>query len=291
MLEPFLQLFRGYAWYEIAVEMAVIWICVYAVYRSLRGTRGAGVIKGVALVLVVLTLIIRVLGGSTEAFGRIRFISSELLGLLAIILAVVFQPELRQAMIRVGQTRFFNRQTGEVRQLASIVAEAVEYLAKSRFGALIVIERQTGLGGLVEEGVELDAKLSSELLRTIFYPNSALHDLAVVIRGDRVLAAGVQLPLPEGGERLPSNLGSRHRAAQGLSLDSDALVVVVSEETGHVRIAEQGHLSEPIPLASLEEELRGRLQSDRSLATRVATGVAGVRSAAERGDAAARTVA
>jgi diadenylate cyclase len=265
MLSQFLQVFRGYAWYEIAVEMAIIWLCVFAIYRSLRGTRGAGIIKGVALVLVVLALVLGVLGGSTESFGRIRFISSEILGLLAIVLAVVFQPELRQAMIRVGQTRLFNSQPIDARNVAGAVGEAVEYLAKNRFGALMVIERQTGLGGLVEAGVELDAKVSARLLETIFYPNSALHDLAVVIRRDRIVAAGVQLPLPEGGVPVPMHLGSRHRAAMGLSQESDAVVVIVSEETGLVRLAERGDLSSPIAPSELGAELQRRLRDDGGL--------------------------
>ncbi len=267
-----LNVFRGHAWYEIAVEMAVIWLCVFAVYRSLRGTRGAGVIKGAAFVLVVLALVIGLLGGSSDSFGRLRYLSSELLGLLAIVLAVVFQPELRQAMSRVGQTRLFNRQPADALAVATAVAEATEYLARNRFGALMVLERQTQLGGIVEGGIELDAKLSARLLESIFYPNSALHDLAVVIRRDRVLAAGVQLPLPEGGTLLPAALGSRHRAALGLSQDSDAVVVVVSEETGRVRLAEQGSLSNPIELVELRAELQRRLQADRALVHLVSDG-------------------
>ncbi|MGA1633034.1 MAG: diadenylate cyclase, partial [Phycisphaerales bacterium] len=184
---------------------------------------------------------------------------------LAIVLAVVFQPELRQAMIRVGQTRLFNRQPTNARDVAGAVGEAVEYLAKNRFGSLVVIERQTGLGGLVEGGVELDAKVSSRLLETIFYPNSALHDLAVVIRRDRIVAAGVQLPLPEGGVPVPMQLGSRHRAAMGLSQESDAVVVIVSEETGLVRIAERGELSSPIAPADLGAELERRLRDEGGL--------------------------
>lgn len=254
-MDSLLQTFRGYAWYEIAIEMAIIWVCVYAIYRSLRGTRGAGIIKGAALLLLALILLLGVLGDAEDAFGRIRFLSTEILGLLAIVLAVVFQPELRQAMIRVGQTRLFNRQTDHARAVAAAIAESVEYLAKNRFGALLVLERRTGLGGLVEGGVELDAVVSARLIETIFYPNSALHDLAVVVRGDRLVAAGVQLPLPEGGVPISPQLGSRHRAAVGLALESDALVVVVSEETGAVRLAERGELSEPIPPGALQAKL------------------------------------
>lgn len=251
--------FRGYAWYEIAIEMAIIWVCVFAIYRTLRGTRGAGIIKGVIVLIALLFLGLRALDSLSEAFGRIRFLSSALLGYLAIILAVVFQPELRQVMMRVGQTRLLRRQPQRSGAVAAAVAEAVEYLSRNSFGALIVIERRLGLGNLVEGGVELDARVSARLLQAIFYPNSALHDLAVVIRDDRILAAGVQLPLAEDGQ-LPPSLGSRHRAAVGLSLDSDAVVVVVSEETGQIRIAEGGRLSSPLPADRLAAEIASRIE-------------------------------
>jgi diadenylate cyclase len=255
------QPFRGYAWWEVTIEMAIVWACVYLIYRSLRGTRGAGIIKGVVVMLVLLFLGLRLLGGTGEAFGRLRYLSSALLGYLAIILAVVFQPELRQVMIRVGQTRFFNRQPQQRQAIATAIAEAVEYLARNRFGALIVLERRLGLGNLVEGGVELDAKLSARLLESIFFPNSSLHDLAVVVRDDRILAASVQLPLAEDGQ-LPASLGARHRAAVGLSLDSDAVVIVVSEETGQVRLAEAGRLSAPIAAPQLADEIRRRMGGD-----------------------------
>jgi len=274
-MDSLLQSFRGYAWYEIAIEMAIIWVCVYAIYRSLRGTRGAGIIKGAALLMLALIMLLGVLGDAEDAFGRIRFLSTEILGLLAIVLAVVFQPELRQAMIRVGQTRLFNRQTDHARAVAAAISESVEYLAKNRFGALLVLERRTGLGGLVEGGVELDALVSARLIETIFYPNSALHDLAVVVRGDRLVAAGVQLPLPEGGVPISPQMGSRHRAAVGLTLESDALVVVVSEETGAVRLAERGALSEPIPSGALQAKLEAGMTKSTEEERRDETPVGG----------------
>lgn len=255
------QLFGGHAWWEIAIEMAVIWVCVFAVYRTLKGTRGAGIITGVLVLMVLLFLGLRVMTLASEAFGRIRFISSALLGYLAIILAVVFQPELRQVMMRVGQTLIVRRQPQRSRSVAAAIAEAAEYLSRNRFGALIVVERRLGLGNLVEGGVELDARVSARLLQAIFYPNSALHDLAAVIREDRIVAAGVQLPLAEDGQ-LPGSLGARHRAAVGLSLDSDAIVVVVSEETGQIRIAEGGRLSSPLPADRLAAEIDTRVEAE-----------------------------
>ena len=248
------QFFRGYPTWELLVELAIIWACVWLIIRFLQGTRGAGVIKGFAVMIVLLTLLIRLLGETSDAFGRIKFISNQMLGLLAILLIVVFQPELRQAMVRLGQTRFFGRRNPRVIRLADSVTEAVEFLSKNSFGALIVIERGVRMGGLVEGGVQLDALVTPRLLQAIFWPNSPLHDLAVVIRGDRIVASSVQLPLAETGA-LPTQLGSRHRAAVGVTNESDCLVVVVSEEPGTVRLAEFGELSQPIPL----DEFRNRL--------------------------------
>jgi diadenylate cyclase len=249
---------RSYTWYEVLFEMAVIGACVHLVFRFLRGTRGAGVIKGVALLLVVLTLIIQLIGAGTDRLERLKFIYEWFLGLLAVVLVVVFQPELRQAMIRLGHARFFRHARTTRSAVVEAVNQAVEFLSKSQFGALIALERDVQLGGLIEGGEALDAKLSARLLESIFWPNSPLHDLGVVIRGDRVIAANVQFPLVEEGH-LQRQAGSRHRAAAGLSLESDCLVVIVSEETGGISIAERGVIEWNIPRDSFREVLAERL--------------------------------
>ncbi|MDG2031662.1 MAG: diadenylate cyclase [Phycisphaerales bacterium] len=259
-IDNIFHLFRGYPIWEVLIELAIIWICVWLIVRFLQGTRGAGVVKGFAVIIVLLTLSIRLMGEASDAFGRIKFISNQMLGLLAIFLIVVFQPELRQAMIRLGQTRFFGRRSPQVNKLADAVTEAVEFLAKNQFGALIVIERGVRLGGLVEGGVQVDGLVTPRLLESIFWPNSPLHDLAVVIRGDRIVASNVQLPLAETGA-VAMQLGSRHRAAVGVTVESDALVVVVSEETGMTRLAEFGSLSKPIPLEDFKSRLLERLHA------------------------------
>ena len=259
-IDNIFHLFRGYPIWEVLIELAIIWICVWLIVRFLQGTRGAGVVKGFAVIVVLLTLSIRLLGEASDAFGRVKFISNQMLGFLAIFLIVVFQPELRQAMIRLGQTRFFGRRSPQVNKLADAVTEAVEFLAKNQFGALIVIERGVRLGGLVEGGVQVDGLVTPRLLQSIFWPNSPLHDLAVVIRGDRIVASNVQLPLAETGV-VAMQLGSRHRAAVGVTVESDALAVVVSEETGMTRLAEFGSLSSPIPLEDFKTRLLERLQA------------------------------
>ena len=253
------DVFQADGAFEIFLELAVIWLCVYGVLRFLRGTRGAGVIKGFALVAVALTMLIRVFGDATDGFSRLRFLFDRVFNLLAILLVVVFQPELRAAMGRLGRTNFFGTRRAQATGLAEEISDAARFLSRNRFGALVVIERQVGVGDL-EGGTELDAKVTATLLQSIFWPNSPLHDLAVVIRNGRVWGAGVQLPLAEEGS-VPSTLGARHRAAAGVTADNDCLAVVVSEENGGIRIAESGRLSEPLTADELRDELVQRLSA------------------------------
>ena len=149
---------------------------------------------------------------------------------------------------------FRKRRDGAVVYAAENHNHAAEYLAKNKVGAIVVIERQVGLDGLVEGGTKLDATVTHELLKTIFWPGSALHDMAVVIRGNRIVAAGVQLPLAE-AEQFSAELGSRHRAAYGLSQEADSLVVVVSEETGTISLAERGRLIRNLSIDGLRTQL------------------------------------
>jgi len=244
---------QAIAWYEIVFELLLFWAVIYLVVRFLRGTRGAGLIKGIALVMIIAMLLIAVLGHG-EGFERLTFIFRNLLEFLSLAMIIIFAPELRRAFMRLGEARLFR--AGGLRK-AKIVEELVQaatYLSKNKIGALAAIQRQVGLGGLIESGTPLHAEVSKELLNTIFWPGSALHDMGVVIRGDRVIAAGVQFPLAE-GETVEQGLGSRHRAAIGLSQESDALVLVVSEETGTVSMAERGELTRDLSI----EDLRKRL--------------------------------
>ncbi|MHC4809031.1 MAG: diadenylate cyclase [Planctomycetota bacterium] len=258
MLEGLLQLVRSEPWL-VATEVAVIWLMVWLAYRFLRGTRGGGAIKGFAVLLVLGTFLIRVIGQGSEFFERLSFLYGQFLGLAAIMLIVVFQPELRQAMIRLGHAWSFDRRRGEARSTATTIGEACDYLSRAKFGAIIAIERRTRLSGLAETGIELDALASPRLLQSIFYPNSPLHDLGVVIRGDRIAAASVQFPLAEEGV-LPPEFGARHRAAVGLTLECDAIVVVVSEERGTVSVVERGQIEGPFDRETLVGELVRRLE-------------------------------
>lgn len=252
------QLIRSYELYQVIIEMAVIWVCVYAAFRFMRGLRGAGVLKGLVLFLVLLTLLIRVLGQNTDAFGRLNYLYDRFLALAAIVLIVIFQPELRQAMIRLSHSRHF-RSKAQMSPVIEAISEAVQLLSKNQFGALIAIERNVKFDDLVERGQSIDAEVSEALLESIFWPNSPLHDLGVVIRGNRIVAAGVQFPLAEEGN-FPTRYGSRHRAAAGLSNQSDCIVVIVSEENGAVSIAEGGHIQYDIPRDEFAQVLADRFE-------------------------------
>lgn len=259
----------SYPWWEVLIELVVIWALVYVIFRFVQGTRAAGALKGIVLVFFVIALLVWVLGGG-DAFSRIGFLFDRLLAVVAIALVVIFQPELRRALIRLGETPFFRSNPSEIAHIVDAVVEASRYLAKARFGAIIVLERRVGLEHLVEGGTPLNAEVSARLLQTIFYPGSALHDLAVLIRGRVVHAAGVQLPMAEPGEMPDVDLGARHRAAVGLSKECDAVVLVVSEETGAIRIAERGRLTDPIDPEKLADELGERLR--KGLAGEAKTG-------------------
>ena len=243
------QVYWQSEWYAVLFELAVIWTVVYLILRFLRGTRGARVIKGVAIILIIGTLTIQVFGGADQ-LERLSYLYDNFLQVALIMLVIVFQPELRRALVRLGETRFF-RQTGL--RKARVVEEllgSMAYLSRNKVGALIAIERQVGLGGIVEAGVRVDAEVTKELLNTIFWPGSALHDMGVILRGDRIVAAGVQFPLAE-GDSVGQELGSRHRAAIGLSNEVDALIVVVSEETGTISVAERGQLTRGLSIEDL----------------------------------------
>ena len=257
-LERFLKSLPTYPWWQVSIELLLIGLFVFWVLRFLRGTRGARMLKGIAFALVALYLIVRLLAEQFE-LQRIAFLYEKLLLFASLAVIVVFQPELRRALMRLGETSFFGRAKQVDEEIEALV-EMATFCSRRKVGALVAVERDTPLGGIAESGTKIDAQLSASLLNTIFWPNSPLHDLGVVVRQGRVAFAGVQFPLAESGD-LERELGSRHRAAVGLSQESDAVVLVVSEETGDVSVAERGQLIRkltPEGLRGLLGELLGR---------------------------------
>jgi diadenylate cyclase len=248
---------RAYDTGTILIEMLLIGTVVYIVLRFLQGTRGARLLQGLVSLLVFGLLVIKVLADQWE-LERVQVLMQPFIWTVLLTTLVVFQPELRRGLMRLGETRWRRIRRSEIDRIARPIATACAQLSKNKIGALIAIERDIGLSGLTDQGVRLDARLTSDLLNTIFWPGSALHDLGVIIQHGRIAAAGCPFPLGdfEGGDR---SIGSRHRAAIGLSLDSDAVIVVVSEETGSISIAERGHLHRHIAPENLLDELRRHL--------------------------------
>ncbi len=255
----------NYGW-GVLVELALIWIVVHLVFRFLRGTRGARVLKGVGFILIVATLLVALMPRDQAAFARLEFLYGKFLAFAALALVIVFQPELRRALVRLGEARLFRGHSAAVEPVVDEIIKAVSYLSRNKIGAIIAVEREVPLGGIVEAGTTLNADVTSELLQSIFWPGSALHDMGVVIRDDKVLGAGIQFPLSEGDD-MAQELGSRHRAAIGLSQEADCLIVVVSEETGAISLAERGQLVRKLSAEALRSMLRrGLVQAEVELA-------------------------
>jgi diadenylate cyclase len=239
------------------VELLLIGIVVFVVMRFLRGTRGARLLRGFIFLLVGSSLIVSLVANVFD-LERIRFLYPLFVGALFLVALVAFQPELRRALIHLGAATWFSSVAQEMDRVIDETVDAVGYLARNKIGALIAFERSTEFGGMIDSACRLDAEVSRQLLLTIFWPGSALHDMGVIISQGRIAAAAVQFPLTE-SEDLDPSLGSRHRAALGLSQESDALVIVVSEETGTISVVDGGRMERFLTPVSLREQLSRRL--------------------------------
>lgn len=279
-LQRLAERLQGYPWWQVAIELLLIWLVIFIVFRFVQGTRAAGALKGTLFLIILATLVMRILG-QQEAFQRIKFLYDTFLTLLAITLIVVFQPELRRGLIRLGETPLIRRTSSGTSEVIEALVDTAEYLSKAKFGGLVVIERETPLKGLIEGGTPIGGRVSAQLLQTIFYPGSALHDLAVIIHGGIVSSAGVQLPLADPEDMPDRKLGSRHRAAVGLSKECDALVLVISEETGGISIAQRGRLIRGLTPERLREVLTKGLRKESARAARAAAALAEARDPSE----------
>lgn len=175
-------------------------------------------------------------------FDRLQYLYKGFLIAVLIVAVAAFQPEIRRVLMQIGQPRIWTSSSHQLSRTIEELITAVTEMSAARIGAIIVLERQVALGEFIETGVRMDARVTAELLKSIFYPGTALHDMAVVIRGDRMVAARVQLPLAEAGSIDGIELGSRHRAALGITAGADATCLVVSEETGAISVAQNGKL-------------------------------------------------
>lgn len=242
------------------VDIAIVSYVIYKLILLVRGTRAVLLLRGILVVLVVWLL------SSWLELNTLKWMMDQMITFGVLGLIIIFQPELRRALEQLGRGKLFPRpgeENGIVRRLEEVV-RAVRHLAERRIGALLVFERRTGLGDYIESGVALDAVISSELLVNLFIPNSPLHDGAVILREDRIMAARCYLPLSE-NPFISRELGTRHRAAIGMTEVSDAVAVVVSEETGLVSLAMNGQIVRGIDeeslIAKLYEALRPPVKS------------------------------
>ena len=244
------------------IDVLVVALVIYKLVTSLRSSSAIRVAKGIVIVLVVtfLTDVMRL--------NTVHFILSQILELGFIALIILFQPELRRFLERVGSRRIAGIVMGQkeavsvMENTVETVVNACEILSKERIGALIVFERDVLLDSYFSTGTLLDARVSVQILRSLFHPNTALHDGAVILRKDRVAAAGCVLPLTE-NTRLNPGLGTRHRAGVGMSEASDAVVVIVSEETGTISVAVGGMLKRHLAPQMLSRLLKNELISTK----------------------------
>ena len=239
-----------------ALEIFLIYLALYGALRFLRGTRGEGIFKGLAVLTVVVITFVVLITQKLQ-LDRVNFLLGRLLAASVFALIIIFQPELRRGLVRLGQNplfaNFFPSEGGVIEE----VVEAVTRMARNRVGVLIALERETGLRTYIEGGLAMDAEVRAKLLETIFFPGTPLHDGAVIIRGDRIAAAGCLFPLSENPEMV-KGLGTRHRAGVGLSEETDALTIMVSEETGQISVAVGGKLERDVDRDTLETFLRSR---------------------------------
>lgn len=239
-------------------DLIDILIIAYALYRLIlviHKTRAEQLLKGLA-VLIVITKVSEWLQLRT-----VNYILRNAMTVGVIALLIVFQPELRRGLESLGRSGFlgknfffFNEEEKDMSEVLGEICDAVQFLSRSKIGALIVLERETGLNELIETGIAMDSKISSELLINTFIPNTPLHDGAVIIRGDRIMAAGCFLPLTD-NQNLSSELGTRHRAGIGVTEISDAVAIIVSEETGTISLAQNGRISRHLDAKTLKEVL------------------------------------
>lgn len=251
-----------FTWHQLAnvVDILVVWFCIYKLILMVRGTKAVQLLRGIVIILVI-KIISEYVGLQTIAWIMDRVIQW---GVLATI--IIFQPELRRGLEHLGRGTLFGKAKRETNQTVKMIEgldKAVQYMAKRRIGALISIEKETRLDEYIATGIPLDADISGELLINIFIPNTPLHDGAVLIKDNKIAAAAGYLPLSE-NPFISKELGTRHRAAIGLSEVTDALTIIVSEETGEVSVAQNSELMRDLSQENFVKVLEQQLVTPES---------------------------
>lgn len=256
----FLDLLGNFTFIDV-IDIIIIACIIYWIMKLIRQTRAEQLLKG--LIILIISLKISEFIGLKTTY----YILSNTMTLGVIALLVVFQPELRRALEKIGRnkylsTSFFSQKEDNSTMIDEIL-NAVKDLSETKTGALIVIEKETGLQDLSATGTYLDCEITSELLKTIFFPNTPLHDGAVIIRDGKIHSAGCFLPLSD-NPNISKALGTRHRAAIGVTEHGDCLVLIVSEETGTISIAEDGKLSRFLDISSVRERIKRSMELEET---------------------------
>ena len=240
-----------------ALEILILTVGIYYVFRFVRGTRGASVVTGFLVVFLTSLIVTRLL-----QLQVLQWILGAFSAFLAVAVVVIFQPELRRMLAELGNLPLFAT-AGEQRENIEVIIQTCERLADVKIGALIAIEQSIQLQEAVESGIPVDCAATPEMLETIFFPNNAIHDGGVIIKGDRIAYAACIFPLTQ-RQDLSKSLGTRHRAAIGLSEETDAIVVAISEETGAVSYAYKGQFVRGVTFEALRAFLTSVLVSNNA---------------------------
>jgi len=237
---------------KVAFEIAILWWVIYAILLFIKGTRAVQLLKGLVIIALLFFL------AQKLGLGALSWILTKLLAISVIGFLILFQPEIRRGLARIGQFGIFAAKE----QIVDEIVKAAVWLSERKIGVIIAIEREVGLGSYIESGVRIDSEVNSELLITIFAPNTMLHDGGVMVQLDRLAAAGCLFPLAD-DSHIPRQLGPRPRAAVGLTEETDAIVVVVSEETGAISVVVGGKLTRNLSKEVLTKVLSNLLYRQR----------------------------
>jgi len=238
------------------IEIFVLFLLFYAIFRFIKGTQAAAILKGLLMVLSLLFVGIMIITEIFELY-RIKQMLEWILSLSVLVIIIVFAPEIRKGLVKIAQYTILSSSRQSQMFIKDIVTATLS-LSKKKIGAIIAIEKEIGLLDYTENAIKLDAIVSPELIETIFFPNSPLHDGAVILKDNKILAASCILPLTENPNFLKS-FGTRHCAAIGIAEITDAVVIVVSEETGKISVSSKNNLIENLDASSLEKLLRDLL--------------------------------
>ena len=267
----FTNLFEHPDWHNI-VDVAILAVLIYNIIKLVLHTRSNSLFKGIAMVLVMAWL------SNVLRFSAVSWLLNQVISMGLLVIVILFQPEFRRGLDQLGRSKLMRKVFGssgktpeeQVERPVTEIIRAMNDMARKKIGALIVIERQTGLGDVIETGTRVDAEISAPLIENIFEPNTPLHDGAMILRNRRINAAACILPLSE-DPTISRDLGTRHRAAIGITETTDAVSLIVSEETGIISMAREGRLTRHLDGRSLTILLTELFTPDRSMYSWIGT--------------------